>query len=181
MTSVQPASLGVGLLPRQYRSNRVELTTRGRYAVMAMADLAKHGQEAAIPLSAIAERQQLSIAYLEQIFLKLRRAGLVDSERGRAGGYRLARASTDIMVADVMSAVEEETRMTRCHGETAGGCIGEHRCLTHGLWDALGDHIHGFMAHVSLDDVLTGRVGRLAVSRTAQEFVADATLRRSAS
>ena len=85
------------------------------------------------------------------------------------------------MVADVMSAVEEETRMTRCHGETAGGCIGEHRCLTHGLWDALGDHIHGFMAHVSLDDVLTGRVGRLAVSRTAQEFVADATLRRSAS
>ena len=159
----------------------MELTTRGRYAVMAMADLAKHGQEAAIPLSAIAERQQLSIAYLEQIFLKLRRAGLVDSERGRAGGYRLARASTDIMVADVMNAVEEETRMTRCHGEATGGCIGEHRCLTHGLWDALGDHIHGFMAHVSLDDVLTGRVGRLAVTRTAQEFVADATVHRSAS
>lgn len=139
----------------------MELTTRGRYAVMAMADLAKHGEGAAVPLSAIAERQQLSIAYLEQIFLKLRRAGLVDSERGRAGGYRLARASAEIMVADVMGAVEEDTRMTRCHGEHAAGCVGEHRCLTHGLWDALGEHIHGFLAQVSLDDVLSGQLRRL--------------------
>ena len=139
----------------------MELTTRGRYAVMAMADLAKHGQGAAIPLSAIAERQQLSVAYLEQIFLKLRRSGLVDSERGRAGGYRLTRPAREIMVADVMTAVDEETRMTRCHGEEAAGCIGEHRCLTHGLWDALGEHIHEFLARVSLDDVLAGRVGRL--------------------
>ncbi len=147
----------------------MELTTKGRYAVMAMVDLAKHGpqhgpqlnHDVAMPLSAIAERQQLSVAYLEQIFLKLRRAGLVESERGRAGGYRLSRPSSDIMVADVMTAVDEETRMTRCHGEEAAGCIGEHRCLTHGLWDALGEHIHEFLAHVSLDDVLTGRVGRL--------------------
>jgi Rrf2 family protein len=139
----------------------MELTTRGRYAVMAMADLAKHGQNAAIPLSAVAERQHLSVAYLEQIFLKLRRAGLVDSERGRAGGYRLARAAAEIMVADVMSAVEEETRMTRCRGEEAHGCIGEHRCLTHGLWDALGEHIHDFLSRVSLDDVLSDRVGAM--------------------
>lgn len=139
----------------------MELTTRGRYAVMAMADLAKHGQEAAIPLSAISERQQLSIAYLEQIFIKLRRAGLVDSERGRAGGYRLARPACEIMVADVMRAVEEDTRMTRCHGELGAGCIGEHRCLTHGLWDALGEHIHHFLASVSLEDVLAGRIGRM--------------------
>ncbi len=138
----------------------MELTTRGRYAVMAMVDLAKHGQEGAMPLSAIAERQHLSIAYLEQIFLKLRRAGLVESERGRAGGYRLARTPADIVVADVMTAVEEETRMTRCRGDEAHGCIGEHRCLTHGLWDALGEHIHDFLARVSLEDVLSGRLER---------------------
>ena len=142
----------------------VELTTRGRYAVMAMADLAKHGQLNAMPLSAIADRQNLSVAYLEQIFLKLRRAGLVESERGRAGGYRLARVASEIMVADVMHAVEEDTRMTRCHGDTGVGCIGEHRCLTHGLWDALGDHIHGFLAQVSLDDLLSGRVGQIVTT-----------------
>ncbi len=127
---------------------------------MAMADLAKHGQHNAMPLSAIADRQNLSVAYLEQIFLKLRRAGLVDSERGRAGGYRLARPASEIMVADVMYAVEEDTRMTRCHGDIGVGCVGEHRCLTHGLWDALGDHIHGFLAQVSLGDLLAGRVGQ---------------------
>lgn len=142
----------------------VELTTRGRYAVMAMADLAKHGQHNAMPLSAIAERQNLSVAYLEQIFLKLRRAGLVDSERGRAGGYRLARPASEIMVADVMYAVEEDTRMTRCHGDVGAGCVGEHRCLTHGLWNALGDHIHGFLAQVSLGDLLAGRVGQIVTT-----------------
>jgi len=130
---------------------------------MAMADLAKNGQGAAVPLSAIAERQHLSVAYLEQIFLKLRRANLVESERGRAGGYRLARAAGDIMVADVMFAVEEDTRMTRCHGEGGIGCVGEHRCLTHGLWDALGERIHDFLASVSLDDVLSGRMNRPAL------------------
>ena len=135
---------------------------------MAMADLAKHGgvaageagsgDSAAMPLSAIAERQQLSVAYLEQIFLKLRRAGLVDSARGRAGGYRLARPPHAIMVADIMAAVEEDTRMTRCHGEAGTGCVGEHRCLTHGLWDALGVHIRQFLGRVSLADVLSGQV-----------------------
>ena len=132
----------------------MELTTRGRYAVMALADLARHGDAGSMPLSAIAERQQLSIAYLEQIFLKLRRAGLIESERGRSGGYRLARPASEIMVAEVMSAVEEETRMTRCLGEQGTGCVGEHRCLTHGLWHALGEHIHEFLASVSLADVL---------------------------
>lgn len=156
----------------------MELTTRGRYAVMAMADLAKHGQEAAIPLSAIAERQHLSIAYLEQIFLKLRRAGLVDSERGRAGGYRLARPAADIMVAEVMGAVEEDTRMTRCQGEGSAGCIGEHRCLTHALWDALGEKIHGFLSHVSLDDVLNGRVERgMAAATLDPDRLASTQLR----
>src|SRR4029453_17115551 len=87
----------------------VELNTRGRYAVMAMADLAKHGAEAALPLPAIAERQQISLAYLEQLFLKLRRAGLVESARGRLGGYRLGRPANAISIAAVMAAVEEDT------------------------------------------------------------------------
>src|SRR5262245_38255997 len=134
---------------------------------MAMADLAKHGQGVAVPLSAIAERQQLSIAYLEQIFLKLRRAGLVDSERGRAGGYRLARQAREIVVAEVMRAVEEDTRMTRCHGGESAGCVGERRCLTHGLWEALGDHIRDFLEHVSLDDVLTNRLEPLPALQSA--------------
>ncbi len=160
----------------------MELTTRGRYAVMAMADLAKHtptAGEAAMPLSAIADRQQLSIAYLEQIFLKLRRAGLVESERGRAGGYRLSRQPADIMVAEIMGAVEEDTRMTRCQGEDEGGCIGESRCLTHGLWDALGEHIHVFLSHVSLDDVLSGRVERLSPSFVPRLDSASATQERA--
>ncbi len=137
----------------------MELNTKGRYAVMAMADLAKFGGESAMPLSQIAERQQLSLAYLEQIFLRLRRAGLVDSERGRSGGYRLARRAADIAVVEIMQAVEEETRMTRClDGE--GGCLGEERCLTHSLWHRLGNHIATFLAGVSLQDVLDGMPDR---------------------
>jgi Rrf2 family iron-sulfur cluster assembly transcriptional regulator len=133
----------------------VELTTKGRYAVMAMADLAKFGGEGAVPLSAIAERQHLSLAYLEQIFVHLRRAGLVESARGRSGGYRLGRPAKDIAIAEIMAAVDEETRMTRC-GNGSAGCLGEERCLTHGLWDALGAQIAGFLASVSLQQVLEG-------------------------
>lgn len=133
----------------------MELNTKGRYAVMAMADLAKHGGDGAMPLSQIAERQQLSLAYLEQIFLHLRRAGLVESARGRTGGYKLGRPARDIRVAEIMSAVAEETRMTRCMGQGVG-CLGEERCLTHSLWHALGGHIETFLSNVSLDEVLNG-------------------------
>ena len=134
----------------------MELNTKARYAVMAMADLAKHGEAAAVPLSAIAERQNLSMAYLEQIFLRLRRAGLVASSRGRAGGYLLARPADAIHIAEIMKAVEEETRMTRClDGEV--GCLGDDkRCQTHALWHALGGHIAAFLASVSLQEVLDG-------------------------
>lgn len=133
----------------------MELNTKGRYAVMAMADLAKNQGEAAVPLSQIAERQQLSLSYLEQIFLRLRRAGLVDSSRGRTGGYRLGRASEEIPVGEIMAAVEEETRMTRCM-EGGIGCLGEERCLTHHLWCGLGGHIAAFLWNVSLAEVLDG-------------------------
>jgi Rrf2 family protein len=140
----------------------VELNTKARYAVMAMADLAKYGQDAAVPLSAIAERQNLSLAYLEQIFLRLRRAGLVESARGRAGGYSLARPARSIHIAEIMRAVEEETRMTRCL-DAEVGCLGEERCLTHALWHALGEHIAAFLSNVSLQEVLDGiPAGKLA-------------------
>lgn len=150
----------------------MELNTRGRYAVMAMADLAKYGADSALPLPAIAERQQISLAYLEQLFLKLRRAGLVESERGRTGGYRLGRPADAISVAEVMAAVEEDTRMTRCGGEEAKPCMAGQRCLTHGLWDALSDQIASFLENVTLQEVLDGipaekhaiRAGRLGVT-----------------
>jgi Rrf2 family transcriptional regulator, iron-sulfur cluster assembly transcription factor len=123
---------------------------------MAMADLAKHGADGSVPLSAIADRQHISLAYLEQLFLRLRRAELVISERGRTGGYRLARPPAEISVAEVMAAVEEGTRMTRCAGESGAPCIPGHRCLTHGLWDSLGEHIGEFLSQVTLRDVLQG-------------------------
>lgn len=134
----------------------MELNTKGRYAVMAMADLAKNGADTPVPLSAIAERQQLSLPYLEQIFMQLRRAGLVESARGRSGGYKLGREAGAIPVADIMRAVAEETRITRC---TAGeqGCMGgaEH-CIAHGLWSALGEEIDAFLDRVTLAEVLGG-------------------------
>jgi Rrf2 family protein len=142
----------------------VELNTKGRYAVMAMADLAKHGGGAAVPLSAISERQLISLAYLEQLFAKLRRAGLVESERGRSGGYRLARVADAITVREIMAAVEEDVRMTRCQGENALPCVAGQRCLTHDLWDALGDQIAIFLGSVSLQDVIDGVPRRLQLS-----------------
>jgi Rrf2 family iron-sulfur cluster assembly transcriptional regulator len=142
----------------------MDLNTRGRYAVMAMADLAKHGEGGSVPLSAVAQRQQISLDYLEQLFLKLRRAGLVESTRGRHGGYKLQRPAGEISVAEIMQAVEEGTRMTRCVGPQAAGCLGESRCITHELWIALGEHIEGFLAKVSLREVIEG------IPRAGQEF-----------
>ncbi|HML42821.1 MAG: Rrf2 family transcriptional regulator [Hyphomicrobium zavarzinii] len=153
----------------------MELNTRGRYAVMAMADLAKHGNGGSVPLSAVAQRQQISLDYLEQLFLKLRRAGLVESLRGRHGGYKLGRPAADIYVAEIMNAVEEGTRMTRCFGEQAAGCLGESRCLTHNLWTALGDQIETFLASVSLNDVVDG-MSRFAAPRAPSRATAVAAL-----
>lgn len=134
----------------------MELNTKGRYAVMAMADLAKYAAGEAVPLSAIAERQNISLAYLEQLFAKLRRAGLVESARGRTGGYRLGRAAESIAVGEVLRAVEEGIRMTRCGGDDAPPCMAGQRCLTHGLWDALGDQIAAFLDSVTLQEVVDG-------------------------
>ena len=138
---------------------------------MAMADLARHGSDVAVPLSQISERQHITVAYLEQLFQQLRRAGLVDSARGRAGGYRLGRAAADISVADVMAAVEEGVRMTRCLGHEDTPCLAGVRCLTHGLWEALGNEISGFLGRVSLQDIVDGRVGSKSPLRPVDDRV----------
>jgi len=133
----------------------VELTTKGRYAVMAMADLASYANQVAVPLSLVAERQHLPLAYLEQLFVPLRRKGLVESARGRAGGYRLAKDPSEISVAEVMAAVEEATHFTRC-SDNDPRCSVASPCLTHGLWSALSEATTEFLASTSLADVIAG-------------------------
>ena len=134
----------------------MQLSTKGRYAVMAMVDLAGHGSGSSVPLASIADRQHISVAYLEQLFMKLRRAGLVKAIRGPKGGYQLARAASDISVADIMTAADEPVRMNRCSVEGNDWCLGTKRCATHDLWRALGIHISAFLSAVSLKDVLDG-------------------------
>jgi len=137
----------------------MRLTTKGRYAVMALVDLAAYGGAAPVPLSDIALRQEISLPYLEQLFCKLRRAGLVASVRGPGGGYRLVRPAAATPVADVIAAVDETIRATRCAPGSSSGCIGRGgRCLTHDLWAELGNRIHGYLRSVSLADVCAGRV-----------------------
>ncbi len=134
----------------------MELTTKGRYAVTAMADIAGQDETSAVPLSQIAERQSLPLPYLEQIFVALRRAGLVESARGRSGGYKLTRAAGDISVGAVMRAVDEDTHFTRCSDDNPR-CSRSTPCLTHGLWQRLGQVTSSFFASVSLADVVSGR------------------------
>jgi Rrf2 family transcriptional regulator, iron-sulfur cluster assembly transcription factor len=134
----------------------MQLSTKGRYAVMAMVDLAGRGAGSSVTLASIAERQHISVAYLEQLFMKLRRSGLVKAVRGPRGGYQLARAPSDISVADIMTAADEPVRMNRCSVEGNDWCLGSKRCATHDLWRALGTHISTFLGSVSLKDVVDG-------------------------
>jgi len=137
----------------------MRLSTKGRYAVMAMADLARYEarSDRALALAEIAHRQEISLSYLEQLFARLRRKGLVKSARGPGGGYRLARAAEETMIADIVHAVDEPLRATRC--AESHGCMqkGE-RCLTHDLWEDLGRRIEDYLASVSLADVIHGRL-----------------------
>ena len=138
----------------------MQLSTKGRYAVMAMTDLAKQSDEKAVCLADIASRQEISLSYLEQLFARLRRGGLVKSVRGPGGGYRLARPANETSVADIVLAVNEPLRATRCAGQgSPKGCmLGGERCLTHNLWEQMGHQIHNYLAGVSLDDVVSGRL-----------------------
>ena len=137
----------------------MRLTSKGRYAVMAMADLALHGgDERAVPLQEVARRQEISLSYLEQLFARMRRAGLVSGVRGPGGGYRLARSSNAITVAEIIAAVNEPIKATRCEEGSMKSCIGRSgRCIAHGLWAEMGERIQGFLASVSLADVLEQR------------------------
>jgi Rrf2 family iron-sulfur cluster assembly transcriptional regulator len=138
----------------------MQLSTKGRYAVMAMTDLAAQPPGQAVALAEIAERQQLSLSYLEQLFARLRRRGLVTSVRGPGGGYRLARGADQTSVADVVVAVDEPLRATRCAGhDSTKGCMkGGARCVTHDLWEETGRQIYDYLSSVSLADVLAGRL-----------------------
>jgi len=138
----------------------MRLSTKGRYAVMALADLARRevGATRAVALADIAERQEISLSYLEQLFARLRRKGLVKSARGPGGGYRLARTAAETSIAEIVRAVDEPLRATRC-SEGRGCMIKGERCLTHDLWEDLGQRIEDYLASVSLADVVNGRLG----------------------
>ena len=142
----------------------MRLSTKGRYAVMAMADLARREGDAtrAVALADIAERQEISLSYLEQLFARLRRKGLVKSARGPGGGYRLARTADDTSIADIVHAVDEPLRATRCEKVGPGCMVRGERCLTHDLWEDLGDRIEDYLASVSLADVVGGKLRRAA-------------------
>lgn len=156
----------------------MRLSTKGRYAVMAMADLAGHSvssgsephqQAKPVALADIAERQDISLSYLEQLFAKLRRGGLVTSVRGPGGGYRLARPSDELRIADIIVAVDEPITATRCSPNGSKGCTKTGaRCVTHDLWEELGQQIHVFLSSVSLADVVERRV--LGRSRPCNDF-----------
>lgn len=141
----------------------MRLSTKGRYAVMAMTDLAKHeGVGRGVCLADIAARQDISLSYLEQLFSRLRRRGLVTSARGPGGGYRLAKAASELAIAEIVTAVDEPLGALRCTGGPKGCMPDGARCLTHDLWDALGRQIEGFLAGVSLEDVTEGRLRKSA-------------------
>lgn len=145
----------------------MRLSTKGRYAVMAMADLARNmrtgeGLDRAVPLAEIAHRQEISLSYLEQLFARLRKGGLVRSVRGPGGGYRLARTAGETPVAEIVLAVDEPIRATRCTGAASPrGCmVSGERCITHHLWEDLGEEIHRYLSSVSLEDVIEKRTRR---------------------
>ncbi len=137
----------------------MRLSTKGRYAVMALVDLASQTDGRPVALADIAERQEISLSYLEQLFAKLRRGGLVRSVRGPGGGYRLSRTSAELRIADIILAVDEPITATRCQVGSTKGCTATGaRCVTHDLWEELGRQIQVFLSSVSLADVVEKRV-----------------------
>ncbi|MFT6681560.1 MAG: Rrf2 family iron-sulfur cluster assembly transcriptional regulator [Haliea salexigens] len=141
----------------------MRLTTKGRYAVTAMLDLALHGQQGPVSLAEISGRQAISLSYLEQLFARLRRRELVSSVRGPGGGYRLGRESEAIYVAQIIDAVDEAVDATGCGGKA--DCQQGEVCLTHHLWQDLSDQIHGFLSQISLATLVERREVRHISSR----------------
>jgi Rrf2 family iron-sulfur cluster assembly transcriptional regulator len=144
----------------------MRLTTKGRYAVTAMLDLAIHHDQGPVTLADIARRQGISLSYLEQLFAQLRKRSLVQSSRGPGGGYRLGRPAADIAVVDVIGAVDESVDATRCGGME--NCQGDARCLTHDLWHDLSKQIHDFLGGIDLAQLVERRRVREVAERQDQ-------------
>ena len=133
----------------------MKLTTKGRYAVMAMADLALFRNKGPISLTDISLRQNISLAYLEQIFIKLKNNNLVRSVRGAKGGYILENSPEEIKISNIISAVDEEVKMLNCKKDSKKGCNNKStKCITHNLWDQLDQHINNFFEKVKLQDLI---------------------------
>ena len=134
----------------------MRLTTKGRFAVTAMMDLALSGDDGPVALASVSERQKISLSYLEQLFGKLRRHKLVDSVRGPGGGYCIARPLDQVTVADIIRAVDEQLDATQCGGHE--NCHDEHRCMTHDLWSTLNAKMYEYLASVSLADLVAREI-----------------------
>lgn len=130
----------------------MKLTSKGRYAVTAMLDVAIHTGSGPVPLAEISERQDISLSYLEQLFSKLRKNQLVSSVRGPGGGYQLGMKAEDISVSMIIEAVDESINVTRCHGKE--GCQSGIRCLTHSLWQGLSQRIYDFLDNITLAELM---------------------------
>jgi Rrf2 family iron-sulfur cluster assembly transcriptional regulator len=149
----------------------MKLTSKGRYAVTAMLDLALHTESGPVTLAAISVRQSISLSYLEQLFTRLRKHGLVSSTRGPGGGYSLSRPASEIPVAAVVTAVDESVDATRCGGR--GDCHDGRRCLTHDLWTELSDQINAFLSEISLGQLVEqGRAKQAAMKEAARQGIA---------
>ena len=136
----------------------MRLTTKGRFAVTAMIDVAMHGTKGPVTLAGVSDRQKISLSYLEQLFGKLRRHGLVESVRGPGGGYCLGKPTADITVADIITAVDEPIDATQCAGKE--NCIDDKRCVTHDLWATLNQKMNDYLNSVSLADVVSHQQGK---------------------
>jgi len=150
----------------------VRLTTKGRYAVTAMLDLAFHSQENPVTLTDIATRQIISLSYLEQLFARLRKAGMVTGVRGPGGGYQLSRSANDINIAEIISAVDEQLDSTKCGGKS--NCHNNNPCLTHELWMGLSSQIRHYLEGISLAEILAqGSVSEIAEKQntTIKDFL----------
>lgn len=156
----------------------MKLSTKGRYAVTAMMDLALHEQDEPVTLADISACQGISLSYLEQLFAKLRRAGLVEGVRGPGGGYRLARPSSQISVAQVITAVDENVDVKNCKGRE--DCQDGERCLTHELWDELSRKLYEFLDGITLADFANRPEVREVARRQDRNHLRHLMYRRSA-
>ncbi|WP_166263715.1 Fe-S cluster assembly transcriptional regulator IscR [Marinobacter caseinilyticus] len=149
----------------------MRLTTKGRYAVTAMLDLALHADEGPVSLADISSRQGISLSYLEQLFSRLRRENLVVSIRGPGGGYRLARSYDQLFISEVVDAVNESLDTTRCKNK--GDCQNGEKCLTHHLWSDLSEEIHQFLSGISLADLMKKREIQIVAERQNRRQKSD--------